>query len=790
MNFRFIGKSRPRTEDLRLVRGLGRFVADLAPADAARLVMVRSPHAAARIVSIDVSAASRLPGVRLILTGESPQIAGLGTFTSKLKRRAPDGAPNFEPPYRALARGRVQFVGDPVAAVIADTVAQAKDAAEAVQVTWEPLPAITETRRAADPAAPQVWPQAPHNICFVFDAGNEAAVEEAFRRAAHTVSLTYSVSRVTAAPMETRGALASYDPATESWTLVVPVQNPHAVREEVADNVLRVDGNRVRVISPDVGGGFGLKEVAGPEAIVALVAARALNRPVLWLAERSEAFTSDFHARDNVSTARLALDEEGRFLALRVDTTANLGAYLSLNGLNSSTNNLGGLSGVYRTPAIFTRVTGVFTNTQPTAPYRGAGRPEATYAIERMIDVAARRLGADPVELRRKNMIAPSEMPYDTGFLFTYDSGAFARNMDEALALADWAGFPKRRKEAASRGKLRGIGLSNPIEIAAGPVTGPLSESAEIRFDSTGSVTVTVGTHSHGQGHETSFAQVVADLIGVDPADVRLRYGDTDLIEHGTGSFGSRSAVAGSVVLVKAADRLIERGRRIAAAHLEAAADDLIFEDGTFRVAGTDRQITIKEVARLAYTLPPAELGGELGLSAKTMVAPARPTFPNGCHVCEVEIDRETGACAVVRYTVVDDVGRIINPLLVEGQIHGGVVQGLGQVLGEAIVYDENGQILSGSFMDYAMPRARDCPAFVCRNNEVLTPVNPLGVKGAGEAGTVGALAAIVNAAADALSGLGIDHVDMPLTSERLWRAIREAEAKSGRASVRNFHAA
>lgn len=775
MNYRFIGKSLPRSEDIRLIQGRGRYTADLAPPSAARLFMVRSPYAAARIVSIDASAARAMPGVLLVLTGDSPEVASLGTFTSKLRRKTPDGKPNFEPPYRTLARDRVQFVGDPVAAIIAETLDQAKDAAEALRIEWEPLPAITETKRALDPDAPQVWPEAPRNICFVFEAGDEAAVNAAFAKAKHTVSVTYDISRVTAAPMETRAALAFYDSAAEAWTLYAPVQNPHAVREEAADKVLRIAGNRLRVISPDVGGGFGLKEVPGPESILALVGARLIDRPVLWVAERSEAFASDFHARDNHSTATLALDAEGRFLALRVDTIANIGAYISLNGLNSSTNNLGGLSGVYRTPAIFTRVTGVFTNTQPTAPYRGAGRPEATYAIERVIDVAARRLGMDPVELRRKNMIAPSQMPYDTGFIFTYDSGEFERNMDDALALGDWAGFPQRRKEAAARGKLRGIGLSNPIEISAGPVTGTLSESAEIRFDSTGSVTVTIGTHSHGQGHETSFAQIVADLLGLEPEHVKVRYGDTELIEHGTGSFGSRSAVAGSVVLIKTADRIIARAKRIAAAHLEASPDDITFEDGIFRVVGTDKQVGLREVARLAYTLRPSELDGEHGLAAKMMVAPARPTFPNGCHICEVEIDPETGACAIVRYSVVDDVGRIINPMLVEGQIHGGVVQGLGQMLFEAIVYDDGGQLLTGSFMDYAMPRARHCPSFACHNNEVLTPVNPLGVKGAGEAGTVGALAAVANAVADALSPLGIEHVDMPFTPERIWRAIRDA---------------
>ena len=781
MSFRFIGKSLPRSEDLRLVRGLGRYTADLAPPDACRLFMVRSPHAAARIVSIDTRAAEAAPHVRLILTAESPELGELGTFTSKVRRKAPDGSANFEPPYRTLARERAQFAGDPVAAVFADTLDIAKDAAEALAIEWEPLPAITATCRATDPGAALVWPQAPRNICFVHEVGDEAAVAAAFARAAHVVRITYDINRVIAAPIETRAALATYDSAAGRWTLHAPLQNPHAVREEAARNVLRIDGNRLRVVSPDVGGAFGLKEVPGPESILALLGARRLQRPVVWVSDRAESFLSDFHARDNHTTVALALDRDGFFLALRVETIANIGAYISLNGLHTPTNNLGGLSGVYRTPAIFARVTGVFTNTQPTAPYRGAGRPEATYAIERVIDAAARQLRMDPVELRRRNLIAPDQMPHATGFMFTYDSGEFERNMDDALALADWAGFPERRKAAAARGRLAGIGLSNPIEIAAGPVTGTLPESAEIRFDSTGSVTVTVGTHSHGQGHETTFAQIVADLLGLEPDQIMIRYGDTDQIEHGTGTFGSRSVVAGGVVLAKTADRIIARGRKIAAVHLEVSADDVRFENGQFEVVGTDRRVSLSEVARLSYLLNAADLDGELGLSAKMVVAPEKPTFPNGCHVCEVEIDRDTGRCDIIRYCVVDDVGRVVNPMLVDGQIHGGVAQGIGQVLLENIAYDGDGQLLSGSFTDYAMPRAATCPSFRCRNNEIITAANPLGAKGAGEAGTVGALAAVMNAIVDALAPLGIDQVEMPATAERIWQAIRRAENKMPR---------
>jgi carbon-monoxide dehydrogenase large subunit len=777
MSYRFIGKSLPRTEDLRLVRGLGRYTADLAPRDALRLFVVRSPYGAARIVKIDTAAAEAMPGVQLVLTGEHPEMTALGTIQSKVKRQAPDGKPNFEPPYRILSRERALFVGDPVAAVFAETLDQAKDAAEAMEIEWEALPAVTETRVAADEGAAELWPQAPRNICFVFDAGNRAAVEEALSKAKHKVSITYPINRITAVTMEPRTALGQYDPVAEAYTLYCGLQNPHAVRESLANDIFRIPGNRVRVVAPDVGGGFGLKEAPFPEYVLTLVGAKLTGRPVLWAAERGESFLSDFHARDNYSTTTLGLDEKGNFLALKIETTANIGAYISPMGLHVPTNNLGGLAGVYRTPHIHARVTGVFSNTPPTSPYRGAGRPEATYAIERVIDLAARQCGFDPVELRRRNLIAPDQMPWNTKFVFTYDSGEFERNMDDALELAEWKGFAGRRKEAKKRGKLRGIGIANAIEISAGPAPAPMPESAEIKFDQTGAVTVSMGTHSHGQGHEITFAQIVADFLGLDIADVRVRYGDTDVVEFGTGTFGSRSVITGSNSLRIAADRLIERGKKIAAAHFEADTGDIVFEAGQFAIAGTDRKIGIKDVAKLSFTLRDPSLNREFGFSEKTIAAPKAATFPNGCHVCEVEIDPDTGVCTLLNYVVVDDVGRVVNPLLVKGQVHGGVVQGVGQILFEDIRYDEDGQLLTGSFMDYAMPRASHFPSFVCKANEVLTPMNPLGVKGAGEAGTVGALAAVINAIVDALSPYGIEHIDMPATPERIWRTIQDAQA-------------
>jgi carbon-monoxide dehydrogenase large subunit len=777
MSYRFIGKSLPRTEDLRLVRGLGRYTADLAPRDALRAFVVRSPHAAARIVKIDTTAAESMPGVHLVLTGDHPELAALGTIQSKVKRQSPDGKPNFEPPYRILSRERAMYVGDAVAAVFAETLDQARDAAEAIEIEWDALPAVTETRSAADDGAAELWPQSPHNVCFVFDAGNRDAVEQALANAKHRISVAYPINRITAVTMEPRTALGQYDPVAESYTLHCGLQNPHAVRESLANDIFRISGNRVRVVSPDVGGGFGLKEAAFPEYVLTLVGAKLTGRPVLWAADRGESFLSDFHARDVYATTTLGLNEKGDFLALKVETTANIGAYISPMGLHVPTNNIGGLAGVYRTPHIHTRVTGVFSNTPPTAPYRGAGRPEATYAIERVIDLAARQCGFDPVELRRRNLIAPEQMPYNTNFVFTYDSGEFERNMDDALELAEWKAFAERRKDAKKRGKLRGIGIANAIEVSAGPAPAPNPESAEIKFDQTGAVTLSMGTHSHGQGHEITFAQIAADFLGIEIADVRVRYGDTDVIEFGTGTFGSRSVITGSNSLRISADRLIERGKTIAAVHFEADAGDIVFEAGQFAIAGTDRRIGIKDVAKLAYTLRDPSLNREFGFSEKTIAAPKAATFPNGCHVCEVEIDPDTGVCQILTYVVVDDVGRVVNPMLVKGQVHGGVVQGVGQILFEDIRYDSEGQLLTGSFMDYAMPRAAHFPPFICKANEVLTPMNPLGVKGAGEAGTVGALAAVINAIVDALSPYGVEHIDMPATPERIWRTIQDAQA-------------
>ncbi|MBX6373759.1 MAG: xanthine dehydrogenase family protein [Acetobacteraceae bacterium] len=773
-----IGAPVRRVEDARFLRGAGRFVDDIAATtapDAAHLVVLRSPHASARIVAVHAEAARTMPGVLLALTAED--IGELGVLRCVTPRHRRDGSPIAQTPWRMLARDRVRYVGDAVAAVVAETREAALDAAARIAVEYDLLPCVTDAAEAAKPGAPAVWPDiAPDNESFVFRLGDFAAVEAAFARAAHVARLDFRITRVSANPMEPRNALATHDPVEDRYTLVTGTQLPHVMRNEIAIHALKVPSNRLRVISPDVGGGFGMKESPFQEYVLALHAAKRLGRPVRWTATRTESFLADTHARDNISTAELALDADGTFLALRVRTLCNLGAYLAWQGPVSSTNNVGGLAGVYRTPHICTEVRGIFTHTQPTAPYRGAGRPEAIYAIERVIDLAADEMGIDRIELRRRNLIPREAMPFRTGLDYTYDSGDFARNMEMALEAADWAGFPARREEARRRGRLRGIGLANAIESAGGPHRGPMEEAAEIRFDSGGSVTLLMGSHNHGQGHETVFRQIAASRLGIAPERIRVVCGDTDLVTHGRGTIGSRSMMAAGGALVGAAERIIARGKRIAAHLMEADEADIEFAEGAFRVAGTDRAIGIEELARQSYlpgALPPGE---ELGLSALLVTRPGDATFPNGCHVCEVEVDPETGETALLSYVVVDDVGTVINPLLLKGQIHGGVAQGFGQVFGECIRYaPESGQLLTASFLDYAMPRADELCAMTVLSNPVPTATNPLGVKGAGEAGTVGALPALLGAVVDALRPLGVRHLDLPATPERVWAAIRRA---------------
>jgi carbon-monoxide dehydrogenase large subunit len=772
-----LGRAIPRTEDWRLLRGRGRYTDDIVLPRQARLHVVRSPHAAARIRSIDTAAALAAPGVVAIVTGEDVAREGFGTFASRVTRQRPDGRPNFVPPYRPLAVDRVHHVGEPVAAVVAETLEQAKDAAELIALDYEILPSVTDTAEAAKPGAPTVWSEAPGNVCFLFKLGDQSAAEAAFARAHHVARESFLISRVTTNSMEGRAALAVYDEREERYTLYAGLQGPHGMRQEIA-KVFGLPATRFRLISPDVGGGFGMKGSIYPEYILALWTARLTGRPVKWIAERGEGLISDHQARDNRSSVELALDRNGKFLALRVGTVANLGAFLALSGVHCPTNNLGGLAGTYTIPAFDVTVTGVFTNTLPTSAYRGAGRPEASYCIERIIDVAARGMNLDRAELRRRNMIAPEAMPYKTALTFTYDSGEFAAVMDKCLDLADWRGFEDRRAEARRRGKLRGIGLASVIESAGGPPGNPMEEGAEIRFDPGGTATVLLGSHNHGQGHETVFRQFAEEFLGLSFDKVRVACGDTDAVYHGRGTFGSRTMMAAGTAFRRAADRVIARGKEIAAHLLEASALDIEFADGRFTVAGTDRGIDLVEVAKASFLPAKMPKGMELGLQGGAVAAPLDASFPNGCHVCEVEIDPETGATHMVRYTVVDDVGRVVNPLLLKGQIHGGVAQGAGQALLETMVYDrESGQVLSGSFMDYGMPRADDFPFFEVGSHDVPCRTNPLGIKGAGEAGTVGALPAVMNAVADALRPLGVTRVDMPASPQNIWRAIRAAKS-------------
>ncbi|MEA2975762.1 MAG: aerobic carbon-monoxide dehydrogenase large subunit [Alphaproteobacteria bacterium] len=767
-----IGQAVPRFEDPRLVRGGGRYVADLVLPRMAHAYVLRSPHAHAKIRSIDTATAKAAPGVIAILTGEDWEASGFGDLPVPSGRKRRDGSPMYRPRYRALVKDRVRWVGDYVAFVVAETYHQAADAAELIQVDYEPLSAIVSTADAPLPGAPLVWDDCANNICFVHLEGDKGATDTAFARADHIVKHHFVINRVTAAPMEPRGSIGDYNPNDGRYTCYTTLQRAHVYRADLAQQVLKVPESKVRVVAGDIGGSFGMKSAIFNEVALVLLASKLTGRPVKWVSTRSEAFVSDAQGRDNVTDAELALDKKGNFLALRVKTIANLGAYIQANG-DAFTGNLGTLAGVYRTPAIHADVTAVFTNTNPTRPYRGNGRPEAAYVIERLVDLAADEMGIDPVEIRRRNTIPPEAMPFKTGLTFTYDSGEFEKNMDIALKLGDVAGFEARRAEARKRGKLRGLGLSNTIERAAGAGF----EGAEIRFDRAGTVTLFAGSVTQGQGHETIFKQLVCDRLGLAPDDVHYIQGDTDQVFYGQGTGGSRSATIGGSAFDMAADKILVKAKQIAAHILKVEAEDLKFADGIFSTTKTNQTLTIKEVAQEAAEPSSLPKGMEAGLTASAVYRAFVPNFPNGCHVCEVEIDQDTGAIDIVRYSVVDDVGTVMNPLLLHGQIAGGVAQGVGQMLMEDIHFDAEGQLVSGTFMDYAMPRAGDLSAIQVKSNPVPTKTNPLGVKGAGEAGCVGALPAVGNAVVDALSVLGIRHIEMPATSERIWRAMQQQSA-------------
>src|SRR2546425_2568651 len=774
-----VGQSVRRLEDPPLVQGLGRYADDVTLPRQAWGVVVRSPHAHARIRRIDVTRARAAAGVLAVLTGDDLAADGLGNLPTDKNRKRRDGTPAFPTPRPALAQGRVRHVGDPVAFIVAESAAQAVDAAERVVVDYEPLPAVALTADATRAGAPAGWDEAPDNVAFLWEVGPRDAVERAFAAAAHVTRLPFVVTRVAPAPLEPRGAVGEFDRRTGRYALYTGIQAPHGLRTLLAEQVLKVPQSHLRVVTGEVGGSFGMKSGVYPEVVLVLWAARRLGRPVKWTSDRREGFVTDEAGRDNASTVELALDAGGKFLGLRVAITLNVGAYLTPRSAGPGTNNVGGVAGVYTTPAIHVQTTGVFTHTTPTGPYRGAGRPEATYAIERVIDLAAMELKIDPIELRRRNLIPAAAMPFKTGLVFTYDCGEFGRGMDMALSLADRAGFEKRRAEARKQGKLRGLGIANPIEVAGGPYTAMNPDTAELRVNADGSVSLFAGSTSMGQGNETAFAQIVSEKLGVPPERIQVFWGDSDLLGAGRGNGGSGALTVGGSAVTRAARKIIEHGRKNAARLLEAAPEDVVHQDGKFTVKGTDKGVTFANVARAAYVPRQLPKGMEPGFSEEASFTPSAVTFPNGSQICEIEIDEETGAVRVVRHTVVDDVGRMVNPMLVKGQIHGGVVQGLGQGLYEELTYEATtGQLLAGSFMDYAMPRADDMPAFDVDSHEVPTEVNPLGAKGAGEAGTVGALPALLNAVNHALAPLGVRHLDMPVTAERVWRAIQDAKAR------------
>jgi carbon-monoxide dehydrogenase large subunit len=767
-----IGQGVPRFEDPRLVRGGGRYVDDVTLPRMAYGYVLRSPHAHARIRSIDTARAKTAPGVLAVLTGADWEKAGFRDLPvpGGMKRR--DGSPSYKPRYPALVKDRVRWVGDYVAFVVAETLHQAADAAELIEVDYEPLPAVTSTAQAIEPGAPLIWDDCPGNVAFVRFEGDKAATDAAFAKADHVVKHRFVINRVTAATLEPRGAVGDYSPTDDRYTLYCVLQRPQGYRADIAQ-IVGVPESKVRIVAGDVGGSFGMKSAVFNENPLTLLASRVTGRPVKWTSTRSEAFLGDAQARDNITEAELALNKEGRFLGFRVKSIVNCGAYLQ-TGMPAFTGNLGTLAGVYLTPASHIDVTVVFSNTNPMRPYRGNGRPEAAYVIERMVDLAADELGLDPYELRRRNMIPPEQMPFKSSVTFTYDCGEFEKSMDMALRMAHADSFEKRRAEARKRGKLRGIGLSFTIERAA---AGGF-EGAEIRFDRSGTVTLVSGSHSQGQGHETVFKQLICDRLGLDPKEVYYLQGDTDQVFFGEGTGGSRSASMAGSAFHLAADKIVAKATRIAAHLLKLDAVDVKFADGIFSSTKTNQTLTIKDVARAAAD--PAKLpeGMEAGLVCNAVFDTDTQNFPNGCHICEVEIDQDTGEVEIVDYNVVDDVGTVLNPLLLHGQIDGGIAQGLGQILMEDIRFDPaTGQLLTGSFMDYAMPRARNTPAYHVDSNPVPTKTNPLGTKGAGEAGCVGAMPAIANALVDALSVYGVTHVEMPATPERLWRTIHEARS-------------
>ena len=764
------GEAITRLEDDRLLRGQGRFTDDLALAGQAHGSVLRSPHAHARIRAIDSAAAAALPGVLAILTGADADSDGIGGIPCIVDIPSRDGTPCRTPERPVLAGDRVRFAGDPVAFVVAETEQAARDGAEAIDVTYEELPALIDPAAALSPEAPQLHDGAPNNLCIDWEGGDGEGVARIFAGAAKIVALETRNNRIAPSAIEPRTAIGDYEPGSGQYTLHTPSQGVHRLRGLLATRVLNVPESLVRVITPDVGGGFGVKLWLYPEHVLVLWAARRLRRPVKWLGSRAESFLSDRHGRDVITRGELALDGDGRMLALRVDNIANFGAYPSYFAPYIPT--AGGtrvLPGPYRMEATHMRVRGVFTNSAPVDAYRGAGRPENLFLVQRLIDIAAREFGIDGADMQRRNLVPAAAMPYKNTLGQTFDSGDFPANLEDALEAADWSGFAARKESARARGRLRGIGITCYVD----PCGGNRDQYASLRFSAGGAVQLVIGTQSSGQGHETAFAQIIARRLGLDVTQVRVLQGDSDVAPSGQGSSGSRSLTIGGNAAALAASRSIGRGRAIAAGILEADAADIAFAGGAYVVAGTDRRVAFAEVLKASFDPAQVPAGHDLGLDARAQPMLRDVTFPNGCHIAEVEIEPDTGRVRLTAYIAVDEFGRVINPMLVDGQVHGAVAQGIGQALLENSQFDEDsGQLLSGSFMDYAIPRAGDLPAFRLLRNEIPCLTNALGVKGCGESGATVSPAAVINAVVDALAEFGVRHVDMPATAEKVWRSI------------------
>ena len=785
-----VGQSVKRVEDKRFITGKGRYVDDMVLPDMTHAAVVRSDVAHANLRGIDAGEASRAPGVVAVLTGADMEADGIAGLPCGWQVDFKNGDTMKEPAHPALAVGKVRHVGDAVAVVIAETREQAADAAELVEVDYEELPAVVDVVAATQDGAPQLFDDVPNNIPFDWELGDKAAADAGIAAADHVTTLEFRNQRLIPNAIEPRAAIGDYDDSRDHYTLYTTSQNPHVIRLLMSAFVMGIPEHKVRVVSPDVGGGFGSKIFHYAEEVIVTWASRRLGRPVKWTAQRSESFVTDAHGRDHATKAEMGFDADGRITALRVDTRANLGAYLSTFAPCVPTYLYGTLlQGLYTSPAVHVNVTAAFTTTVPVDALRGAGRPEATYLLERLLDQAAHELGQDPAELRRKNLIpafdgSESQPGYETQVALVYDSGDYGAALDKVLEMVDYPALRRQQEEARAGGRYLGIGFSTYIEacgIAPSAVVGALGaraglyESASVRVQPTGKVTVFVGSHSHGQGHDTTFSQLVADQLGIPMDDVEIIHGDTDQVPFGMGTYGSRSLAVGGVAITKSIEKIKEKGAAIAAHLLEASADDLEYAGGQWTVRGTDKSIGFGDVALTAYVPHNYPEGLEPGLEFSSFYDPANFTFPFGAHIAVVEVDTETGVVKLVRYAACDDVGNVVNPMIVDGQVHGGVTHGIGQALMEGAIYDDDGQLINGSYMDYALPRADELPRFETDRTVTPCPHNPLGVKGAGETGTIGATPAVVNAVIDALWPLGVRHLEMPLTPQRVWQAIQSA---------------